>query len=108
MSINNVGSVNINTQTFEKATSAANTTVALTANTLALVAAANTNRKFLHVTNNSAIDATISLGATAVAGSGNIVKGGGGSFSITQMDMYTGAVSAIAASAISLSVCEGS
>ena len=102
MPLYNVGSAS----SFEKATTGTATAVALTANTSATALAANANRKFALFTNNGTTDIFLNLGATATANNGIPVKAGGGSYAITQVDMYTGVVSAICGSAASLLVVE--
>lgn len=111
MTINNPGSV----QTVNNlATAIATTAPALTANTALQLLAANPNRKFAAIVNNSPVDVTIVLGGTAgaVVGTGIVLKSGGGSLSISPVAdiWWQGAISAIAGGAISagqLGVVEG-
>ncbi|MBD1836134.1 hypothetical protein H6F61_26480 [Cyanobacteria bacterium FACHB-472] len=101
MPISNPGSVIL--PTFS---AASNVSVALTAATSTSLLAANPNRKFAAIVNNGSVDVTVALGSTATAGAGIVLKGGGGSFEIDS-PLYLGAVSAIAASATSVGVVEG-
>ena len=113
MAINNPGSVStVN----NLATAIADSIPALTANTAAQLLAANTNRKFVTIVNNNTtgVDVTIILGGTAGAalGKGIVLKAGGGSLTISPYSdvWWTGAISAIAGSAVSagqLGVVEG-
>lgn len=114
MPISNPGSVSVSTaQPFNTAT---NASVALTANTAVQVLAANVNRKYVGIVNNSAFDVTLCLGGTTTSGTttgvtlnqGIILKGGGGGFESIPPALYTGQISAICASAASLAVVEGS
>ena len=90
------------------------TTVAHTAPTIVATAggstalAANANRKYACFVNNSAADVTLTGTATPVAGTGIVLKANGGSYEITQANLYRGVVYAISASGtVVLSVTEG-
>lgn len=118
MGINNPGSVSVTNNNFATAT---NASVAYTANTGVVVLPANPNRKYAAFVNNSATEATLTLGGTSAAnpivsgstatgvtiGSGIPLVGKGGSYEIKPENLYTGIVSIISASAGSLSVVEG-
>ena len=106
MGVSNVS--NVTSQTFEKAANSTNGAVALTANTSAVVLAANANRVWATIVNNGATDATISFSATATLANGVPIKANGGAFNITQVEYWAGVVSAISTGAISLGFIEGS
>lgn len=59
------------------------------------VLSANPDRKFALFVNDSNTDIYLSLGGTAVAGSGPRLNSGGGSYQIDADNLYTGAVSGI-------------
>lgn len=110
MSINNPGSVTAP----NPATTIADSIPDLAANTAEQLLAANPDRKFASIVNNSGSDITIILGETtgAVLGKGILLKGGGGSVVISpNADIWwQGPISAIAGGAISagqLGVVEG-
>lgn len=111
MGLNNIGSINLQNNTFN---SANNTTVSLTANTAATVLAANANRKYAIIINNGSGDVTVMLGGTAgtpptgvTIGNGIILIGKGAHYEIGPHNLYIGLITAISGSAGSLSVVEG-
>ena len=59
---------------------------------------ANASRHFATFVNNSIEDIYLKLGATAVMNEGIRLNSGGGSYTITTINLYTGAVSAICSS----------
>ena len=111
MPINNVPAVNVTSVTpTSPFTSCTNGVVPLTANTAATVRPALSTRKYLAVINTGSSDVTLILGPTtgATVGTGIILKGGGGSSYETSeaIGLYTGAISAIAASSATLAWTE--
>lgn len=109
MTLNNVANL-----TQQPATTITDSTPALTAATALQLLAANANRKYASIVNNSASDVTIQLGpvAGAAVGKGIVLKPGGSSVLIgpaTPIN-WLGAISAISAGAVAagqLSVSEG-
>ncbi|MEH2367277.1 hypothetical protein [Nostoc sp.] len=73
-----------------------------------LLLEANANRSYAVFVNNSNIDITLILAesAKAVNNKGIIIKPRGGSYEINQNNLYTGKISAIAASTCKLSFVE--
>ncbi|MEB3338974.1 MAG: hypothetical protein VKJ46_16000 [Leptolyngbyaceae bacterium] len=111
MSINNVGA----SYQPDPATTIAATIPDLAANVAEQLLAANPDRKFAAIVNNSLSDVTIILGEPtgAANGKGIILKGGGGSVTISANSdiWWKGAISAMSANAVAaglLSVVEGS
>lgn len=83
--------------------------VDLVANNATDILAARFSRVYAAFVNNGSTDITLVLEdkSRAVLGSGIIIKGGGGSFEITQSNLYTGKVSAVSGSSTQLSFVEG-
>ena len=69
------------------------------------VIAANQNRQFANLTNDSAQVIYLALGSTAVLNSGIRLNAGGGSYEINMNNMYKGQVSAITTPSGSLNLC---
>jgi hypothetical protein len=67
--------------------------------TSTLIVAANYLRKYLAITNDSAVDMYISIGAPAIVHTGILLKANGGSIVFGGETLVTGAVNGIAASA---------
>lgn len=88
-------------------TTATHTSVNVSASSFSVLPA-NANRKYALIINNSTVDVTICLGAVATLNVGIILKANGGAYEINNSNLYTGAISAIAASATgALAVTEG-
>jgi hypothetical protein len=86
-----------------------NSKVNLTANTPVGILNSNSKRVYAAFINNGEVDITLVLDdkSKAVIDEGIIIKGGGGSFEITLLNLYTGKVSAISANTTQLSFVEG-
>jgi len=82
-----------------------NKKIDLAANNASEVLGSNPKRMYAAFINNGKADITLVLGdkLKAVINEGIILKGNGGSYEITLLNLYTGKVSAISASAIQLS-----
>lgn len=83
-----------------------NTKPALAAGTALQLFAATPTRQYAHFTNNGTADITLIYGAItgATADAGIVLKGPGGTHEINQSNLYTGPISALCASASSISV----
>lgn len=93
--------------------SCTNTKVSIAANAPVQILAATPEvgdgaREYALLTNNSAVDITISYGdeGSAVLEQGTIIKGPGGFHEIHQLNLYRGEISAVAPGACSLSVIQ--
>lgn len=106
--INNVAALisNASIATFSKCN---NGKVNLIANTAVGILGSNSKRMYAALINNGQVDITLVLEdkAKAVLDEGIVIKGNGGSFEITLLNLYTGKVSAISATATQLSFVEG-
>ena len=65
--------------------------------TTTLALAANTSRLYASFVNDSTEDIYLAFGADAVMNTGVLLKAGGGSYEITAVNRFTGAVNAICA-----------
>ena len=84
-----------------------NQQIQLVMNTSALVLPKNTNRIYAAFINNSDVDVTLALGiSTDLLGQGVILKAFGGSYEINALNLYLGAISAIAEKTVFLSFVE--
>lgn len=79
--------------------------VAVATSSGALIAA-NTVRRYLLLFNSGAADVWVSLGGTAVVGSGIYLPANGGGWEMPPNSIYTGAVTAIGAAASAVAVTE--
>ncbi len=95
------------TSVFRSFSECQNNSIALAPNAAETVLKAS-KRAYAAFINNSTVDITLVLGAKdkAAIGRGIIIKGFGGSYEINQINLYVGAVSAIAESGCSLSFVE--
>lgn len=78
-------------------TNLTNTTATATPAT-SIIIATSTARQYVAVVNSGLVDTYLSLGPTAVLGSGILLKASGGSYEIMEENLYTGAISAITSS----------
>lgn len=93
------------TRNFSKSTTSNSVTVA---NTSTLVLAANPNRKYVALVNDSNEVIYISLGVAAVLNKGIRLNAEGGSYEIDSENLYTGSIYAICSSGSKvLTVTEG-
>lgn len=106
--INNIAGVTP-TPSLSSFSKCVNNKIDLVANTPIAVLGNNSKRMYAAFINNSSTDITLVLGdkLKAVVGEGIIIKGYGGSYEITLINLYTGKISAISASATQLSFTEG-
>lgn len=106
--INNVAGLVPNTSlsSFSKCT---NSKVNLISNTPVGILTSNSKRMYAAFINNGEADVTLVLEdkSKAVINEGIILKGHGGSYEITLLNLYTGKVSAISAFSTQLSCVEG-
>ncbi|MBW4572651.1 MAG: hypothetical protein KME31_33150 [Tolypothrix carrinoi HA7290-LM1] len=106
--INNVAGLisNSSVSSFSKCT---NSKVNLTANTPVGVLSSNSKRMYAAFINNGQTDITLVLDdkSKAVIDEGIIIRGYGGSYEITSLNLYTGKVSAISTTVTQLSFVEG-
>jgi hypothetical protein len=106
--INNVAGLTSNSSitSFSKCI---NSKVGLIANTPTGIFNSNSKRVYAAFINNGQVDITLVLDdkSKTVIDEGIIIKGGGGSFEITLLNLYTGKVSAISANTTQLSFVEG-
>jgi hypothetical protein len=106
--INNVGGLTSNplASSFSKCT---NSKVNLVANLAVGILSSNSKRMYAAFINNGQADITLVLDdkSKAVIDEGIVIKGGGGSFEISLLNLYTGKVSAISAGIAQLSFVEG-
>ncbi|MGI8503004.1 MAG: hypothetical protein ACR2LR_17985 [Hassallia sp.] len=95
--------------TLSKFSNSRNKKIDLIANNASALLDANPKRMYAAFINNGEDDITLVLQdkSRAVINEGIILKGHGGSYEITLLNLYTGKVSAISASAIQLSFVEG-
>lgn len=106
--INNVPGL-ISNSSFPSFSKCTNSKVNLTANTPVGILTSNSKRKYAAFINNGQTDITLVLEdkSKAVIEEGIVIKGCGGSYEITLLNLYTGKVSAISASIVQLSFVEG-
>ena len=73
------------------------------------VLAANSDRKYAVLINNSAVNAFVALGAAATTGSGILLKANGGTYEIsgTRGNLYKGAINGKSTAASSIVGVEG-
>jgi len=104
--LNNLPGLNSALSKFSKST---NKKIDLIANNASEVLNSNPERMYSAFINNGQADITLVLEnkSKAVIGEGIILKGNGGSYEITLLNLYTGKVSAISTSATQLSFVEG-
>lgn len=106
--INNVAGLTSNSSvsSFSKCT---NSKVNLIANTPVGILSSNSKRMYAAFINTGETDITLVLEdkSKAAINEGIVIKGYGGSYEITLINLYTGKVSAISASATQLSFVEG-
>ncbi len=106
--INNVAGL-ISNSSITSFSKCRNSKVNLTANTPTGILNSNSKRVYAAFINNGEVDITLVLDdkSKAVIDEGIIIKGNGGSYEITLLNLYTGKVSAISASITQLSFVEG-
>jgi hypothetical protein len=106
--INNVTGLisNSSVSSFSKCT---NSKINLTANTPIGVLSSNSKRMYAAFINNGQTDITLVLDdkSKALIDEGIVIKGYGGSYEISLLNLYTGKVSAISQSITQLSFVEG-
>jgi len=104
--LNNLPGLSSTLSKFSKST---NKKIDLIANSASEVISSNPKRMYAAFINNGEADITLVLEdkSKAVINEGIILKGHGGSYEITLLNLYTGKVSAISALPIQLSFVEG-
>ncbi|MCV3213022.1 hypothetical protein OGM63_05685 [Plectonema radiosum NIES-515] len=106
--INNVAGL-ISSSSVSSFSKSINSKVNLTPNTPVGILNSNSKRKYAAFINNSQVDITLVLEdkSKAIIDEGIVIKGYGGSYEITLLNLYTGKVSAISAAITHLSFVEG-
>lgn len=106
--INNVAGL-ISSSSVSSFSKCTNSKVNLTANVPVGILSSNSKRLYAAFINNGQADITLVLDdkSKAVIDEGIIIRGYGGSYEITALNLYTGKVSAISASITQLSFVEG-
>lgn len=106
--LNNVSGLN-NSSTLHRFSKCQNTKLTLAANIQTSILDANPKRMYAAFVNNSLNDVTLVFQdkSKAELGAGIIIKGNGGSYEITLLNLYSGKVSGISALDTQISVVEG-
>lgn len=107
--INNVSELLNPSSSFSSFSKCKNNKINLLANTALQVFSDNPKRKYAAFVNNGDSDITLVLDdkSKAVLEAGIVLKGKGGSYEITLLNLYTGKISVISAATTQLSVVEG-
>lgn len=106
--INNVAGL-ISSSSVSSFSKCTNSKVNLTANVPVGILSSNSKRMYAAFINNGKADITLVLDdkSKAVIDEGIVIRGYGGSYEITRLNLYTGKISAISAAITHLSFVEG-